>query len=146
MPENPDAMVYPLIGEDGFERLTTAFYKRVAADEILRPMYPDADFEGARLRLREFLIFRFGGPPRYVEDRGHPRLRGRHAPFLVDQAARDRWVQLMDAALAEAQLPAAADAVLRQFFHNTATFLINRNPPSGGAGFAGSPQFPVRER
>jgi len=145
MTQNPDAIVYQLIGEDGFQRLTTAFYNRVKIDDILGPMYPDHDFEGARLRLREFLIFRFGGPPRYIQDRGHPRLRARHGPFPVDQAARDRWVQLMDAALGEAQLPAQADAVLRDFFHNTATFLINRQPPEGGAGFAGNPQFPVRE-
>jgi len=143
--QNPDAIVYQLIGEDGFERLTTAFYNRVKTDDILGPMYPDHDFEGARLRLREFLIFRFGGPPRYIADRGHPRLRARHGPFPVDQAARNRWVQLMDAALAEAALPAEADAVLREFFHNTATFLINRNPAGGGAGFAGNPNFPVRE-
>ena len=145
MPENPDAIVYQLIGEDGFERLTAAFYRHVATDEILRPMYPEADLDAARLRLREFLVFRFGGPPRYIEDRGHPRLRARHATFPVDQAARDRWVQLMDAALAEVQLAEAAEAVLRTFFHNTATFLINRQPPGGGAGFAGSPHFPVRE-
>jgi len=145
MPENPDAIVYQLIGEEGFEKLTAAFYRGVAGDDILRPMYADGDFEGARVRLREFLIFRFGGPPRYIEERGHPRLRARHAPFQVDMAARDRWVQLMDAALAEAALPAEADRVLREFFHNTATFLINRAPPGGGAGFAGNPAFPVRE-
>ena len=145
MPENPDALVYQLIGDDGFERLTQAFYRRVKTDEILHPMYPEADFEGARLRLREFLVFRFGGPPRYIEDRGHPRLRARHAPFPVDQLARDRWVQLMDAALEEAALAPEAERILRDFFHNTATFLINRNPGPGGAGFAGNPAFPVRE-
>ena len=145
MPENPDAIVYQLIGDDGFERLTQAFYRRVKTDDILHPMYPEADFEGARLRLREFLVFRFGGPPRYIEARGHPRLRARHAPFPVDQGARDRWVQLMDGALEEAQLPADANRVLREFFHNTATFLINRNPDAGGAGFAGNPRFPVSE-
>jgi hemoglobin len=149
MAENPDAVVYRLIGDDGFERLTAAFYRRVKTDDLLGPMYPEADFEGARLRLKGFLIFRFGGPPAYVEERGHPRLRIRHAPFTVDQAARDRWVALMDAALDEAVLPAEAERVLRDFFHNTATFLINRGGPmagGGGAGFAGGPQFPVREK
>jgi len=146
MPENPDAIVYQLIGEDGFERLTTAFYRRVATDDILRPMYPEGDeaLEAARLRLREFLVFRFGGPPRYIETRGHPRLRARHAPFPVDQAGRDRWVQLMEEALVDTALPAEAEKILRTFFHSTATFLINRGG-EGGAGFAGSPQFPVRE-
>src|SRR5438874_601223 len=105
MPENPDAIVYQLIGHDGFDRLASAFYRRVAADDILRPMYPEGDLEPARARLRDFLIFRFGGPQDYIAARGHPRLRARHAPFPVDVAARDRWVQLMDAALAETQLP-----------------------------------------
>src|SRR5262249_17112523 len=101
MPENPDAVVYRLIGEEGFERLTVAFYRGVAGDDILRPMYPEGDLEAARVRLQEFLVFRFGGPARYIEARGHPRLRARHAPFVVDQAARDRWVELMEGALAE---------------------------------------------
>lgn len=145
MSQNPESIVYPLIGEEGFEKLTAAFYRRVAADDILGPMYPEHDFEGARLRLREFLVYRFGGPQRYIEARGHPRLRARHAPFAVDSAARDRWVQLMDASLAEAALAPDAEKILREFFHNTATFLINRAPPPGGAGFAGNPIFPVRE-
>ena len=147
MPENPDAIVYQLIGEDGFERLSAAFYRRVATDDILRPMYPEGDaaLEAARLRLREFLVFRFGGPHRYIAERGHPRLRARHAPFPVDVASRDRWVELMEASLAEVKLAAPAEAVLRTFFANTATFLINRGDNDGGAGFAGNSRFPVRE-
>ncbi len=105
---------------------TQAFYNRVKADDLLGPMYPPDDFEGARQRLCGFLIFRFGGPATYIEQRGHPRLRMRHAPFPVDQTARDRWVTLMDAALAESELPPEADRILREFFHNNATFLINR--------------------
>ena len=65
-----------------------------------------SDLAGAEERLRGFLIFRFGGPPRYIEERGHPRLRMRHAPFAIGQAARNRWVQLMNNAFAEAALPA----------------------------------------
>ena len=118
--------VYAAIGEDGFTRLVAAFYRRVPADNILGPMYPPDDLEGAEQRLRDFLIFRFGGPPRYIEDRGHPRLRMRHAPFEIGGAARDRWFTLMTAALDEVRLPAEADAVLRAFFSSTATFLINR--------------------
>jgi len=143
--ENPDAVVYRLIGDDGFERLTEAFYRRVRTDEILSPMYPSTDLEGARMRLRDFLIFRFGGPAHYIERRGHPKLRARHAPFAVDQRARDRWVALMEASLAEAKLPKEAETILRDFFHSTATFLINRARPKGGAGFAGGPMFPVTE-
>jgi hemoglobin len=151
VPENPDAIVYQFIGEDGFERLTAAFYRRVATDDILRPMYPEGDaaLEEARLRLREFFVYRFGGPQRYIAARGHPRLRARHMPFRVDRAARDRWVTLMEASLAETQLPPPAEKILREFFENTATFLINRgeNSPDGGggAGLAGNPNFPVRE-
>jgi hemoglobin len=143
--ENPDAAVYGLIGEAGFERLTVAFYKRVPGDDILGPMYTSGDLEGARMRLRDFLIFRFGGPAHYIERRGHPKLRARHVPFAVDERARDRWVMLMEGALEEAGLPGEAEGILREFFRNTATFLINRAPPEGGAGFAGGSRFPVTE-
>ncbi|HVS72616.1 MAG TPA: globin [Phycisphaerae bacterium] len=145
MAEHPDFVVYQLIGEEGFDRLTRAFYRQVPTDDILGPMYPSKDWEAARLRLRDFLIFRFGGPAHYIERRGHPRLRMRHAPFFVDGAARDRWVRLMETALDEAGLPAEADAILRGFFHDTATFLINQAPPPGGAGYAGNSLFPVAE-
>lgn len=124
--------VYGVIGEEGFTKLVAAFYRQIPTDEILGPMYPKEDLSGAEQRLREFLIFRFGGPLRYLENRGHPRLRMRHAPFPVDPAARDRWVQIMDRALAEAQLDPRAVAVLQPFFHQVATFLINRNSPGPG--------------
>lgn len=118
--------VYAAIGEDGFRRLVRAFYAQVPADEILGPMYPPADLAGAEERLREFLIGRFGGPQRYIEQRGHPRLRARHAPFAIDQRARDRWMHLMSRALDSAALPPEATLVLRSFFEQTATFMMNR--------------------
>lgn len=120
-----DTQVYDRMGEDGFARLVGAFYRLVPADDVLGPMYPKHDLAGAELRLREFLVQRFGGPDRYSQRRGHPRLRMRHAPFSVTQAARDRWVSLMEQALAEAELPADAVPALRQFFHDAATFMIN---------------------
>jgi hemoglobin len=89
-------------------------------------MYPKEDMAGAEDRLRDFLIFRFGGPQHYIDRRGHPRLRMRHGPFAIDQSARNRWMQLMDRALQETQLPADADATLRRFFESTATFMMNR--------------------
>ena len=121
-----DSEVYGAIGEEGFELLVEAFYRQVPGDDILGPMYPKDDMVGAEERLRDFLVFRFGGPQRYIEQRGHPRLRMRHAPFAVGQAARDRWVALMDGALAEARLPADAEETLRRFFESTATFMMNR--------------------
>ena len=118
--------IYGRIGEEGFERLVHAFYARVPGDDILGPMYPKHDLAGAELRLRDFLIGRCGGPPRYVEQRGHPRLRMRHAPFVINQAARDRWMQLMERALDVAELPADVTPPLREFLDGVATFMINR--------------------
>ena len=118
--------VHARIGEDGFERLVAGFYARVRSDDLLAPLYPEDDWEGAEERLRDFLVGRMGGPPRYVEKRGHPRLRMRHAPFPVDVARRDRWVELMDASLDDAAFDADVDAYLRAFFAHVATFLINR--------------------
>jgi hemoglobin len=121
-----DSEVYAAIGETGFTRLVGAFYAQVPGDDILGPMYPADDLAGAEERLRDFLVFRFGGPPRYAERRGHPRLRARHYPFRIDQAARERWITLMERALDQAHLVSDADAVLRSFFRDTATFLINQ--------------------
>ena len=121
-----DTRVFEIIGEEGFARLVAAFYARVRTDDLLAPMYPPGEFEAAEERLREFLVGRFGGPMRYVERRGHPRLRMRHGRFKIDQAARDRWVSLMESALAEANLPPEPTRLLRQFFHDSATFLINQ--------------------
>jgi hemoglobin len=120
-----DSHVYGLIGEEGFRRLVAGFYRRVATDDILSPMYPKHDLVGAEERLRGFLIQRFGGPETYSQQRGHPRLRMRHAPFKIDQRGRDRWIELMEAALPEANLPADAIPPLRTFFHDAATFMIN---------------------
>ena len=121
-----DTRVFGLIGEDGFRRLVAAFYRRVAADDILSPMYPKQDMVGAEDRLRGFMIQLFGGPDTYSQQRGHPRLRMRHGPVQIDRAGRDRWVELMEAALAEAELPPEAIPPLRKFFHEAATFMINR--------------------
>jgi hemoglobin len=118
--------LYVRIGEEGFTRLIRAFYAQVPADDILGPMYPPHDLAAAEQRLRDFLIGRFGGPPRYIEQRGHPRLRMRHMPFAIDRAARDRWVMLMDRALDAAALPPDVTAAMREFLHETATFMINR--------------------
>jgi len=121
-----EEQVFETIGEEGFERLIRAFYAQVPGDPILGPMYPKDDLAGAEERLRDFLIGRFGGPQRYVEQRGHPRLRMRHMPFAIDPAARNQWVTLMDRALDETQFPEDVTSLLREFFHGVATFMINR--------------------
>ncbi|MGC1272660.1 MAG: globin [Planctomycetaceae bacterium] len=125
-PETGLRAAFRLVGDDGIARLVAAFYRRVPDDEILAPMYPQRDLAGAEARLRDFLRFRFGDRPDYVERRGHPRLRMRHVPFAIDAAARDRWVALMDAAFEEVDFPPDAERPLRAFLHATATFLVNR--------------------
>ncbi|MGA3292505.1 MAG: globin [Candidatus Acidiferrales bacterium] len=135
-----EADVYSIIGEEGFTRLVAAFYRQVPEDDILGAMYPEEDRAGAEQRLRDFLIYRFGGPQRYIAQRGHPRLRARHLPFRIDQAARDRWMRLMDKAFADAALPAEAERLLRAFFEQMSTFMINQAEPEnhnlGGHGSA----------
>jgi len=118
--------IYAAIGEDGFRRLIAAFYRQVPGDPILGPMYPAHDLAGAETRLRDFLVGRFGGPQRYIEQRGHPRLRMRHAPFPIDPAARDRWLELMGVALDEAQLGDDVTDFLRDFFGAVAAMVVNR--------------------
>jgi len=121
-----DSEIFQAIGEQGFERLVAAFYRQVPHDDILGPMYPEGDLAGAEQRLRDFLVGRFGGPSRYIQQRGHPRLRMRHAPFAITGPARDRWVLLMSRAMDEVQLPREVDLALRPFFEGVATMMINR--------------------
>lgn len=125
-----EAMVYQMLGEEGFARVVAAFYRQVPQDDILSKMYPPHDLDGAEERLRDFLIFRFGGSQRYLERRGHPRLRQRHFPFHIDRAARDRWMALMENAFGEVGLPAEAKNFLREFLGHVATFLINQEEPA----------------
>jgi hemoglobin len=117
--------IYAVVGEEGFARLVGSFYRQVAKDDILGPLYPHNDLPGAEFRLREFLIQRFGGPGRYSAARGHPRLRMRHAPFKVDFDARNRWMELMEKAMVEADLPGNVIALLRPYFASTATGMMN---------------------
>jgi hemoglobin len=120
-----DSEIFQTIGEEGFERLIAAFYRQVPNDDILGPMYPGDDLAGAEQRLRDFLVGRFGGPPRYIEQRGHPRLRMRHAPFAIDSRARNRWIELMSRAMEEARLPREVELALMPFFEDVATMMMN---------------------
>lgn len=118
--------IFDHLGEAHLEQLITAFYRRVKTDDILNPMYPQDDMAGAEYRLKEFLVYRLGGPQRYLQERGHPALRMRHAPFAINQSARDRWMELMTAAMTETEVPAEIRQTLEMFFDQMATFLINR--------------------
>jgi len=121
-----EAVVMEALGEDGFERLVAAFYRRVREDDLIGPMYPPEDWEGAERRLADFLIFRFGGSERYLQERGHPRLRMRHVPFSIGEAERDRWLKLMGAAMDEMGLSGEARVNLEAFFDQVADFMRNR--------------------
>jgi hemoglobin len=124
--DDPAVTVYEAVGgEPFFAELVDRFYAGVAADERLRPMYPDDDLDGAADRLRGFLVQYWGGPATYSEQRGHPRLRMRHAPFVIDAAAREAWIAHMDAALRAMAPEPAIDAALRQYFSMAATHMIN---------------------
>jgi hemoglobin len=125
-PQDPVGFVVDAVGEEAIHALVAAFYRDIASDDVLGPMYPEGDLSGAEERLRDFLVERFGGPPRYTSVRGHPRLRMRHARFAVDTRARDRWVARMDAALDEVGFPAHVDRAIRVFLGEVATFLVNR--------------------
>lgn len=112
-------------GEAGFRRLVAAFYERVAADPVLRPLYPDEDLAPAAERLALFLSQYWGGTPTYSQRRGHPRLRMRHAPFPIGERERDAWLAAMRAALDEQDLDPAADATLWGYLARAADLLRN---------------------
>ena len=112
-------------GTATFTRLVEEFYARVASDDLLRPMYPEEDLGPAAERLRMFLEQYWGGPTTYSEQRGHPRLRLRHAPFPVGPAARDRWLAHMRAALDTLELPPLAHAQLWDYLERAAHAMVN---------------------
>ncbi|WP_375493674.1 globin [uncultured Jatrophihabitans sp.] len=112
-------------GEQTFVRLVEAFYAGVAEDAVLRPLYPEDDLDAAAVRLRLFLMQYWGGPTTYSQERGHPRLRMRHAPFPVDSRARDAWLARMRTALDSLDLPPAHVQVLWDYFSSAADSLRN---------------------
>lgn len=112
-------------GHETFVKLVDAFYDGVAADPVLRPMYPEEDLGPAKDRLRGFLEQYWGGPTTYSEERGHPRLRMRHAPFAVDSDARDRWLKHMRAAVDSLRLPPILEATLWDYLERAAWSMVN---------------------
>jgi hemoglobin len=120
-----DTLFAAVGGEETFRRLVDAFYAGVADDPVLRPLYPDEDLRPAAERLRMFLIQYWGGPSTYSEQRGHPRLRMRHAPFAIDATARDAWLRHMRAALDTLELPATYEQELWHYLVMAAESLRN---------------------
>jgi hemoglobin len=108
-----------------FEALVGRFYAGVASDDVLRPLYPEADLGPATRRLTLFLVQYWGGPRTYDEERGHPRLRQRHLPFVIGPDARDRWLLHMRAALAEAAAPPDVAAELDAYMAMAAEAMRN---------------------
>ncbi|SHN26948.1 globin [Cryptosporangium aurantiacum] len=112
-------------GGETFRRLVAAFYRGVAEDQVLRPLYPEEDLGPAEERFRLFLQQYWGGPRTYSEQRGHPRLRMRHAPFRVGIVERDAWLRRMRDAMDEIALPAEYDAAMWDYFVRAADFMVN---------------------
>ena len=126
MPQRPQRTVYQAIGgHEAFHRLVKRFYQGVVDDPLLRPLYPEDDLDGAEERLRMFLEQYWGGPKTYSEQRGHPRLRMRHAPFAVTREGADRWLVHMRAALDELELAPEYAQQLWEYFVYAAQFMIN---------------------
>ncbi len=128
-------------GHETFALLTQRFYDGVRADDLLAPMYPPEDLDGAQERLEQFLVQYWGGPSTYSELRGHPRLRMRHAPFAVTPAARDRWLAHMRAALLSLELPPLHEATLWDYLERAAHAMVNA---SGEVDVADAAQAAVR--
>ena len=120
-------------GEETFPRLVHRFYQEVAADRVLRAVYPAKDLGPAEEHLRLFLIQYWGGPSTYNELRGHPRLRMRHVRFRIGEAERDAWLGHMRTALDELGLDEALDAQLWDYLVMAAHSLVNAAPEGGPA-------------
>jgi len=126
-------------GHETFVRLTRAFYQGVRSDPELRAVYPEEDLAAAEVRLRMFLEQYWGGPTTYSEQRGHPRLGMRHAPFAVTPAARDRWLRHMHQALEELEMSQEHAEQFWAYFVRAAHFLVNTPDDESEAAPAGLP-------
>jgi len=113
-------------GEAFFSDLVSQFYAHVATDPILRPMYPESDLKGAAERLQLFLEQYWGGPTTYQENRGHPRLRMRHAGFHIDTAARDAWLNAMHVVVNGMEMDAALRGQLWSYLEMAAHSMVNQ--------------------
>lgn len=136
--DDPDSgTVYEAVGgHEAFVRLVDRFYEGVADDPLLRPMYPEEDLGPAKDRLRMFLEQYWGGPKEYGAQRGHPRLRIRHATFAVSPSARDAWLRHMRAALESLQLAPMLEEMMWDYLERAAISLVNTHD-GGEAPMAG---------
>jgi hemoglobin len=123
-------------GAPVFEKLVRRFYEEVAEDEILRPLYPEEDLGPAEVRLRMFLEQYWGGPRTYSDQRGHPRLRMRHAPFAIGPAERDAWLRHMRDAVDSLELTPEQDATLWGYLEMAARSMQNRWPDDAPGGLS----------
>lgn len=112
-------------GEQTFRKIVSRFYEEVAADPVLRPVYPEEDLGPAEQRLRMFLEQYWGGPRTYSEQRGHPRLRMRHAPFSIGPIERDAWLRCMRIAVDDAGLDEQHRAQLWAYLEMAAASMVN---------------------
>lgn len=113
-------------GEAFFTDLVSQFYAQVAIDPILRPMYPESDLKAAALRLQWFLEQYWGGPTTYQENRGHPRLRMRHAQFHINIAAHDAWVKAMRTAVDGVEMKPELKVQLWTYLEMAAAAMVNQ--------------------
>jgi hemoglobin len=126
---SPDISPYERFGGHAFfSALVHDFYAGVAQDPVLRPMYPEADLGPAEERLRMFLEQYWGGPTTYSDLRGHPRLRMRHAPYVIDPDARDRWLEHMRTAVAAQNMHPADEEELWGYLSQAASAMVNSLP------------------
>jgi hemoglobin len=121
-------------GEPTFRKLVDEFYAGVADDPLLRPLYPEADLGPAAERLRLFLIQYWGGPTTYSDQRGHPALRMRHAPFRIGAAERDAWLRHMRRAVDAIGLEPELEQQLWAYLERAAFFMVNVQEEMGHPG------------
>lgn len=120
--------VYEYVGGSPFfTALVDRFYDGVQGDDVLAPLYPSDDLDGARARLTGFLVQYWGGPDDYSQARGHPRLRMRHFPFAIGQVERDRWLHHMRHAVEEADTATEVKAILLEYFEQASTSMKNQD-------------------
>lgn len=112
-------------GMPTIRKIVDRFYEGIATDELIRPMYPEEDLGPAAERLTLFLAQYWGGPTTYSDNRGHPRLRMRHAPFAVSPAAKDRWLHHFRAGLDSVNLTPEQDAKFWAYAEHAAQFMVN---------------------